>query len=362
MLRNTVLGAVAATLVSGAALFGMPASAADFSGKTIEFWIPFKEGGGSDAWARALAPVMQEKLPGNPTVVVVNNAQGGGVGGSNEFYRRMKPGGEMIFGTSGSIQLPFLLGDKRVRYKYADWIPVFASPAGGVSYVRADSGVKSMEDYETLKGMKLVYGSQGISSLDLVALLGYELLGLDVEAVFGMKSRSVGRQAIQRNEVTIDYQTTPAYLKHVVPLVDNGEMVPLFAWGALQEDGTIGRDPTFPDLPSFPEAYEMVHGEKPSGPSYDAWKAFYTAGFGAQKFVMLPKGTDQEVIDAFRSAMTEVGKDPAAVEKLQASLGKYDSIVGAKALEAAKKDATEVPEEAKKWVTNWLKERYNFSN
>ncbi len=337
------------------------ASAADFSGKTIEFWVPFKEGGGTDTWARALQPFLSEKLPGNPDVIVVNNATGGAIGGSNEFYRRMKPGGEMIFGTTGSVQFPFLLGDKRVRYDYADWTPVLASPVGGVVYLRADSGVKTLDDFAKLKDMDLVFGSQAIATLDLVPLLAFDMLGLDVKSVFGMKSRALTRQSIQRGEVNIDYQTTPTYLEHVTPLVENGEMVPLMSLGALQADGTIGRDPTFPDLPSFPEVYEKVHGKKPSGPAWDSWKAFFTAGYGTQKFIVLPKSTDQDVIDTYNKAMTEIAADPKAQKVLKESLGNYEIIVGKQVVDAMK-DATVVPDEAREWITSWLKEKYNFSN
>src|SRR3546814_18829521 len=79
----------------------LPVQAADFSGETIEWWIPFREGGGSDTWARALAPALGRFLPGEPTVIVVNNAQSGAIGGTNEFFSRMEPTGRMIFGTSG---------------------------------------------------------------------------------------------------------------------------------------------------------------------------------------------------------------------------------------------------------------------
>src|SRR3546814_11885401 len=86
--------------------------------------------------------------------------------------------------------------------------------------------------------------------------------GLDVEVIMGFKSRANGRMSTMRGETTIDYQTTPAYLKHIVPLVEEGTMVPLFTFGALDANGEIGRDPTLPDLPRSPEAYENVPGKQ----------------------------------------------------------------------------------------------------
>ena len=359
MIRKVFLGTVmaAALLLSGQS----PVEAqANFEGETVEFWVPFSEGGGTDVWARSLAPHLSAKLPGTPTVVIRNNNQGGGIGGSNEFYRRMEPGGTMIFGTSGSIQVPFLLKDPRVRYDYADWVPVFASPAGGVVYVRTDSGISDASEIMELLGTGAKYGSQGVATLDLVPLLAFELLGLDVEAIFGMRSRSTALQSMQRSELQIDYQTTPSYLNGVAPLVEEGEMTPLFSWGALDADGNIVRDPTFPDLPTFPEVYEMVHGQVPSGPGWEAWRAFFAAGFGAQKFVMLPRGTDEEVIQAYRDAFSAVVADPAVMKELRGGIGQYTQITG-DALAAAQQTATRVPEEAEVWVINWLQETYNFS-
>lgn len=134
MQRRTLLKTACASLVALATAFTLapaPSSAADFSGETIEWWIPFREGGGSDTWARALAPTLAKFLPGNPTIIIKNNAQSGAIGGTNEYFARMEPTGTMIFGTSGSVQFPMLLKDPRVRYNYKEVTPIFASPAGG---------------------------------------------------------------------------------------------------------------------------------------------------------------------------------------------------------------------------------------
>ena len=62
----------------------MPASAmADFSGKTIEWTIPFSETGGSAKWANFFAPLLSEALPGNPNVVVKFMPGAGSTKGAN---------------------------------------------------------------------------------------------------------------------------------------------------------------------------------------------------------------------------------------------------------------------------------------
>ena len=103
-----------------------PAQVADFACKTIEWIIPFSEGGGSEEWARFYAPLLQEALPGKSDIVVRNMPGAGSTKGANYFAARVKPDGLTIFGSSGSTQFPFLLGDPRVKFDYADWHIVLA--------------------------------------------------------------------------------------------------------------------------------------------------------------------------------------------------------------------------------------------
>ena len=213
-----------------------------FAGKTIEWVIPFGVGGGSDVWARFNAPFLTKYLPGNPNVVVKNVPGGGSITGTNQFAANAKPDGLTVLGTSGSTQFPYLLGDARVRYDYKNWEVVMASPTGGVAYLSSKYGVKSVSELNKVKGQKLVYGSQGATSLDLVPLLGFRMLGLDVQHVFGMKSRGEGRLAFERGEATIDYQTSSAYIKSSIPLVKEGKAVPLFSWGVTDNKGNLIRD------------------------------------------------------------------------------------------------------------------------
>ena len=334
------------------------ASAADFAGQTIEWIIPFSPGGGSDTWARFNAPFLSKYLPGQPTVVVMNEPGGGSTKGANLFAARAKPDGLTILGTSGSTQFPYLLGDPRVRYEYQDWRIAMASPTGGVVYATPNLGLEKPEDIAKLKDQSLVYASQGATSLDLVPLLGFQLMGLDVKHVFGFKGRGDGRLAFERGETNIDYQTSSAYLKNVVPLVEAGQAVPLFSWGALDEDGNLVRDPTFPDLPHFGEAYETVTGEAPSGDMYDAYFAFFTAGFPAQKMVFLPEGTADDVVAAYQEAVTQMKSDTEYQAGKEAVLGTYEQVTG-KAAQALFEKGTQIRPELRQQVVDMLANEYN---
>ncbi|MCK4868996.1 MAG: tricarboxylate transporter, partial [Alphaproteobacteria bacterium] len=297
--------AVTASFAFGAA---QPAAAdgIDLSGKTVEWVIPFSEKGGSAKWANFYAPLLSEALPGKPTVVVKYKPGAGSTKGANWFQQQKYKDGTLIFGSSGSTQFPYLLGDPRVKYEYGDWNVVLASGTGGVAYLPPDIAKKFDGDADDLKGVDFIWGSQGATRLDLVPMLAWEMLGMKVEPVFGIESRGDGRLMFERGEANIDYQTSAAYLKAVAPLVEQGKAVPMMSWGSLDASGNIVRDPTFPDMATFKEVCEATKGCETSGDAWEAWKAFFIAGFPAQKMVFLPNGASDEAIATYTKAFNDV--------------------------------------------------------
>ena len=348
---------MAAGLAVGVAL---PAAAANFRGETIEWTIPFSETGGSAKWANFFAPLLSEHLPGNPSVVVKFMPGAGSTKGANWFQGQRHRDGTVLFGSSGSTQFPYLLGDPRVRYEYSDWNPVMASGTGGVAYLNARDGARFNGSADRLQGKTFVYGNQGATRLDIIPALAWEMLGLDVQHVMGVKGRGDGRKMFESGEATIDYQTSSSYLKSVVPLVEEGKAVPMMTWGTLSASGDIVRDPTFPDIPTFKEVCEATRGCRTSGPKWDAWKAFFIAGFPSQKIAFLPRGTPRDVIDTYTRAFEEIRRRPDFARISAARLGKYPIYVGDEA-ERALEAAITVSPSAKSFITGWLKDKFGVS-
>ncbi len=332
----------------------------DLKGKTVEWVIPFSESGGSAKWAHFYAPLLSEALPGKPTVVVKFMPGAGSTKGANWFQKQKYKDGTTIFGSSGSTQFPYLLGDPRVKYEYSDWNVVLASGTGGVAYLPPDLAKKFDGDTDDLKEINFIYGSQGATRLDLVPLLAWEMLGLKVEPVFGVKGRGDGRLMFERGEANIDYQTSSSYLKGVAPLVKEGKAVPMMSWGSLDADGNIARDPTFPDMPTFKEVCDATAGCETKGEQWEAWKAFFIAGFPAQKMVFLPQGAPSEAIATYTKAFQAVHARSDFPKISAVRLGKYPQMTGDMAT-ATLKSGTNVPDSAKAFVVNWLKERFNVS-
>ena len=350
--RRTLMGFMAAASLAAPAV-----AEVDFSGKTIEWVIPFSENGGSAKWANFFGPLLANELPGNPTVVVKFMPGAGSTKGANWFQNQGAGDDTLLFGSSGSTQFPYLLGAPRVRYEYNDWNAVMASGTGGVAYLNAEDGAKFDGSANGLKDVDFIYGSQGATRLDLVPLLAWEMLGMHVEPVFGIKGRGDGRLMFERGEATIDYQTSSGYLKGSSAMVTEGKAVPMMTWGALDADGNIVRDPTFPEIATFKEVCEATDGCATSGEAWDAWKAFFVAGFPVQKLAFLPAGTPQDVIDTYTAAFEAVVGRSDFAEISSKRVGKYSVFTGAGA-QTALGTATRVPDEAKAFVVGWLKEAY----
>jgi tripartite-type tricarboxylate transporter receptor subunit TctC len=349
------------SILSVGCLLSLPAKAQEVElPSTINWTIPFGVGGGTDVWARFVAPHLTKNLPGNPTVVIKNQPGGGSITGTNLFFQRAKSNGEDILGTSASTLYPFMLGDKRVRYNFDKWIPLLASPTGGVVYVQPDLGVSSADDIKKLDGVTLPFGSQSPTGLELPVFLAFEMLGLDIKPVFGMKSRGEGRLAFERGEAKIDFQTSSAYLSSALDLVNNQKAVPLFSLGILNNQGKIVRDPAFADLPTFEEVYFKKFGKQPEGLEYTAYKKFLAAGFAFQKVIFIPADTPSDIINAYQMSIRKMLKDPAFIQDSEVQVGPYENIIGIDAAQYLSEAITVSPE-LYTWISSWLKSKFDYT-
>lgn len=330
-----------------------------FQDKTIQWVIPFKEGGGGDTWARFNAPFFTDHINGNPTILVTNIPGGGSIKGANYFADNVQPDGLMILGTSGTTQMPYLLDDPRVRYDYDNYKPIMAYPTGGVVYSSPSLGLASAKDINKLLDNPLKYASQGPTSLDLVPMYSFHLLGMDVQAVFGFRGRGAGRLAFERGEVLIDYQTSSAYLRNVAPLVEKGEAIPLFSFGALDAEGKLIRDPSFPDLPHFGEVYASL-GYDLDGIEWDTWFAFMSAGFGGMKLLLTPNETPDKIVQLFQEGIRKMKLDEKYINNKVKALGKYEQVIGPAASKIFNL-ATKVGEAEKQYMKSWLREEYDLN-
>ncbi len=351
-------------VVAGFAAFvvGAPSALAEvsFAGKKVTIIVPFKEGGGADVYARLFQPYLAKYLPGQPTVIVRNQPGGGSVKGANKF-QEAKGDGLTAMACSTSTLIPFALGNNKVKYDVTSWRGVILSPRGAIFYVSPKTGAKGKDivaDINALRKAKLTYGAKNPTSSELRGLLGFEMLGINnVNTVFGLSSGEQ-RKAFLRGEININYDTAGSYSRKVAKFEKEGKVVPVFTMGYGAADGSIKRDPAYPNMATMTEAYEKVYGKAPSGPSANAYVAFLHMGVTASKSLVLPAGTPDEIVDVWVSATKKVVADPQFRKTAKKVIGAYEQSYGADANKVLK-SATSLDPETKAWLKGWIKQRFN---
>ncbi len=325
-----------------------------YDNETIRLIVPFAPGGGTDTWARTVAPFMQKHLGRGVRVQVINRPGASGVSGTNSFNQSHDE--RTILVSAGSIFFPYLLGVKAVEYDFNEFVPILGSPVGGVLFVSPETGIQSAEELCNNEE-QLTYGGISATGLDIVPILTFELLDVNVNAIFGYDGKGSSRVAFEQGETNIEYQTTPGYLANIERLSREEKVVPLLTFGILNSQGDIVRDPAFPDLPTAKEVYKSCFGTDPVGVEWDVYKATVTAGFAIQKIMWVHGDTSEEAITALRAAADAAVHDSEFSETAENLIGNYDFFVGHEA-QVTFAAAFSLPPESISWLKNLLTEKY----
>jgi tripartite-type tricarboxylate transporter receptor subunit TctC len=352
----TVLAVAAAVFGGGLLSRAATTSDGDFAGETVEVVIPLAEGGGTDTWARFVGQGLTRALPGRPGFAPVNDAGGEGIVGTNRFFATAEPDGTHVLVSTATSVVPWLLGRSEVQYDWGELTPVLANGTGAVVYARTGAGVSGPQDLVN-RAAPLKFGGITATGLDLTTLVAFDLLGTDVEGIFGFEGRGPVGLALQRGEVDIDYQTTSAYGPAVQPLVDSGAAVPLFSLGQIDTAGNIVRDPNFPDIPTVVEVYRTLNGTEPSGPAYEAYRTLLGVTYTYQKAMWVPQDTPPQATELLRRTAEQMGADPAFHAEAEKVLGGYP-IVADPRLPERIAESYRVDDEVKSYVVDLLATRY----
>ena len=178
--RRSILGALLATTAAGTA--GRPAGAQDrYPSMPIRLVIPFPPGGGADAVARPLAPLMTETL-GQPIVIDNRGGANGNIGA--EIVAKAPADGYTLLLANSSLTISGGLYRKLPFDPLADFSPI--SLVGVTPSLLATNPsvpartVKEFVELAKARPGKLSYGSSGIgSTMHLGAALLQSMAGLE---------------------------------------------------------------------------------------------------------------------------------------------------------------------------------------
>ena len=350
------------TLAATVAFAGFAASAeVNFAGKTVTFLIPFKEGGGTDTFARILAPYFAKNLPGQPKVVVLNKPGGGSVRGANQF-QKAKPDGLTVMGVSTSTLTNSVFGGKKVKFKVSSWVPIMVNPMGSLFYgVTDQTGITGKDigkDIATLRKnkSKLLMGAKNATSSEIRLAIAADVLGFfPGKIVYGL-SASKWRKATLRGELNLGYANNSTWVKKLSSWEKKGAITAFMTLGILTLDGKVARDPVIKHLPSLAEAYEAANGKKPSGPQFEVFKSILAMSVNASKSLVLPPNTPKAISDVYIAVAKKAFADAKFSKKLNKKLGGYKPTFGDDAATVLRA-ATEMTPENKKWMFNWIDQK-----
>lgn len=361
---------VAIVALTGVAVTGAVTRAAhadvNLKGKKVSVIVPFSEGGGSDIYARMMAPYFQKYLPGSPKLLVLNKPGGGGTTGAVYFEQKAKTDGTWVLTLSTSTAANYALGDPRAKFKLEEFIPIILSPRGITQYGRNNLELQSVPDLKgkieklrSYEPRQLSFGGKTPTSGDLALRIALSLLGVEVNSVWGLGGNGPMALAFERGEFTLNYDNTLAYLKARKHMIESGMAVPIYTFGNYDENGQLTRDPALPDVPHFVEVYKAVHGKDPSGDGFEAWKSMMGVSVSMSKSLLLPAGTPKDVVEAWREAARKMLADPEYLAKAKEEAGPYPQIVGDAATPIIRESVTISPP-ARKWIAKYVKDRYDI--
>jgi tripartite-type tricarboxylate transporter receptor subunit TctC len=305
-------------LMSAVAAAGSAASAQEpfYKNKRLTVVINFAAGGPSDIEGRLLAKHLSKHIDGQPQILVLNKDGAGGIVGTNYLGEvALKDGTTMGYLTGAAWKYVIEPESHRVDFRTYEFIGF--QPGNAVYYIRSDTPPGLKDRTDLLKAQGVVAGGLVIeSSKDLLIRTTLDMLGVPYRYITGYRSSSNARLALQRGEIHLHSESTPAYFSVVEPsLVKTGEVIPLYYDGLY--DGTTFSVPEVmkgSSVPQFQEFYKSVKGMMPSGKLWDAYRTNLAVDSAMLRTVVMPPGSPQAAVDALRTALAALNDDKEYAE------------------------------------------------
>ena len=309
-IKQLLLGLIAACVVL--AVWVLPLNAAYYSGKTITLIVPVPGGSGLDRLARSFAHHWQKHIPGQPKIIAKNMPGAGGAKALNFLYEKARPDGlTLAWGPWNAAGI--LTGGPGLRYVPEKFELIGSGYAYRVTLMRTDvpPGIKKPADVMKAKTFN-VGGRRADRSLDMIGNLAMEMIGANYRFISGYRGMAKINPAFRSNEVQAANSGHIGY--HVFfkdTLLKSGEAIALWYHPTFDINGNIEpRSEAFPpNVKSFVEVYEEVHGKKPSGPLWEAYKWYSMVPAGMSMTVFAAPGSPKEAVADLRKGHLATTKD-----------------------------------------------------
>jgi tripartite-type tricarboxylate transporter receptor subunit TctC len=285
---------------SAALLAAAPAAAVDsfYAGKQIRLIVSTEAGGAYDTYARLLAQVLRDHIPGNPAIIVQNMPGAGGLKAANYIYNSAPRDGTVIAGTHSSIPTGPLTAPAAALYDVnrLSWIGSITSDPY-VGYVWHTAPIQRLEDARTTE---VVMGGMavGTAGTDL-SILAKEMFGLKFKIITGYKASTDVKLALEKGEVQGTFANGWSSLKTDPELLTEHKVRIIVQHGFTKR----------PDLPDVPSIFELAKTDADRQAL-----TFMLARQEAAKPYFGPPDIPPERLALLRQAFDATVRDPKFVE------------------------------------------------
>jgi tripartite-type tricarboxylate transporter receptor subunit TctC len=296
--------AMCAGMCASLALPAAPARAADglFAGKTITILVGFGPGGGYDLYSRIVARFLPKYLPGNPSAIVSNMDQAGGLRAANTAYTTTTQDGTTIACVNASLLTYQILGGQNARFDSAklQWL-VSATNSNNSIITWHTSGIKTMED---ARKQEVPFGTGGPASTShIYPAVANAVVGTKFKLIAGYTGSNSLDLAMEKGEIA---GRSGANLNSL--FARNADWIRDKKINFLVQIG-FERDKNLPDVPVLgefaktPEQKQIVDlATLPTAVGYAYW---------------VGPDVPKENVDALRKAYAAVIADPQFKEQVE---------------------------------------------
>ena len=342
-MQNRILPTLVAVLLyavsSGAS--GQPVS---FEGKSVKLIIPTTAGGGTDISARLFGRFLGKYLPGQPAIVAQNMPGGGGITPLNFFAQQVKPDGLAIAFSSSTEADPLTFRVAQAQYNPAKFGIIGGFGLGDqLLIIRTEALPRLLDKSQPPVAMGTVAG-QPRGGMRMT-LWGNLFLGWNTKWVTGYPGSSDLLLALERGEIDM---TSFAREYVADKFTDPAKFRVVFADGLGRNARSSGRA-DYDKAPKFIEVMEGKIAEPDVRAAYDYWRAGFLF-----KWVALPPGTPQAIVDVYRNAFTKVAADPEFARLMDQSMQGY-TVLAPEEMAKAITDLAATPEVALKKTDELLR-------
>jgi tripartite-type tricarboxylate transporter receptor subunit TctC len=305
---------------------------AGFAGENVDFVVPYEPGGGYDAYARALAPYLEECL--DATIVVRNEPGAGGLVATNQTAAAGADEARFqIVNTVGLVSAQ-IAGADGANFDLNDlnWIGRVSAPPN-VIVVAQDSEIQTFDDLLE-RGSDVRFVAQGPGANDFLApnIIG-AAYGVDFEIVTGFAGSAEARTAVVAGEA--DAHALP--VDSQLPAIESGDVRPIV---------TVDEEPD-PLLPDVPTIYES---EAPSDEGREIIDNLVALGQTGRALIASPE-MESGRVDALREGFQCAAENEELLAELEEQQRPLNTLDGQETADLVA-EVLEAPEGFRQLVTD----------